>query len=84
LTWPLCAVKRLRKGAEITQQELAFKAGIDLTYACQIERSVANPSLGTICQIADSLDCKPEELFLKAYLKRKKPSPKLMGLAFLF
>ena len=59
------AVKRLRKGAGITQEELAFKAGIDRTYASQIERSVANPSLGIICQIADALDCKPEELLLK-------------------
>ena len=56
------AVKRLRKGAGITQEELAFKAGIDRTYASQIERSIANPSLGIICQIADALGCKPEEL----------------------
>ena len=59
-------VKRLRKEAGITQEELAFKAGIDRTYASQIERSVANPSLGIICQIADALDCKPEELLLKS------------------
>jgi transcriptional regulator with XRE-family HTH domain len=59
-------VKRLRKGAGITQEELAFKAGIDRTYASQIERAVANPSLGIICQIADALDCKPEELLSKS------------------
>lgn len=60
------AVKRLRKGAGITQEELAFKAGIDRTYASQIERAVANPSLDIICQIADALNCKPEELLLKS------------------
>ena len=59
-------VKQLRKSAGITQEDLAFKAGIDRTYASQIERAVANPSLGIICQIADALNCKPEELLLKS------------------
>ena len=59
-------VRQLRISAGITQEELAFKAGIDRTYASQIERAVANPSLGIICQIADALDCKPEELLLKS------------------
>ena len=59
-------VKQLRKSAGITQEELAFKAGIDRTYASQIERAIANPSLGIICQIADALSCKPEELLMKS------------------
>jgi transcriptional regulator with XRE-family HTH domain len=59
-------VRQLRKSSGITQEELAFKAGIDRTYASQIERAVANPSLGIICQIADALDCKPEELLAKS------------------
>ena len=59
-------VKQLRKSAGITQEDLAFKAGIDRTYASQIERALANPSLGIICQLADALSCKPEELFLKS------------------
>ena len=59
-------VRQLRASAGITQEELAFKAGIDRTYASQIERAVANPSLGIICQIADALNCKPEELLLKS------------------
>jgi transcriptional regulator with XRE-family HTH domain len=64
-------VRQLRTSAGITQEELAFKAGIDRTYASQIERALANPSLGIICQIADALNCKPEELFLKANCKEK-------------
>jgi transcriptional regulator with XRE-family HTH domain len=59
-------VKKLRTNAGITQEELAFKAGIDRTYASQIERAIANPSLGIICQIADALNCKLEELLLKS------------------
>ena len=59
-------MRQLRTSAGITQEELAFKAGIDRTYASQIERAVANPSLGIICQIADALNCKPEELLMKS------------------
>ena len=59
-------MRQLRTSAGITQEELAFKAGIDRTYASQIERAVANPSLGIICQIADALNCEPEELLLKS------------------
>ena len=59
-------VRQLRTSAGITQEELAFKAEIDRTYASQIERAVANPSLGIICRIADALNCKPEELLLKS------------------
>lgn len=59
-------MRQLRTSAGITQEELAFKAGIDRTYASQIERAIANPSLGIICQIADALGCKPEVLLLKS------------------
>ena len=60
------SLKRLRKAAGFTQEEMAHLAGIDRTYASQIERAIANPSLGIICQIADALNCKPEELLLKS------------------
>lgn len=59
-------VKERRMRAGLTQEDLAYTAGIDRTYASQIERSVANPSLGIICQIADALSCKPEELLFKS------------------
>ena len=48
-------VKRVRLAAGISQEELAFRAGIDRTYASQIERAIANPSLGITCSIADAL-----------------------------
>ena len=48
-------VKRLRLAAGISQEELAFRAGIDRTYASQIERAIANPSLSITCSIEDAL-----------------------------
>jgi transcriptional regulator with XRE-family HTH domain len=55
-------VKRLRLAKGITQEELAFLAEIDRTYASQIERAIANPSLGIICAVADALGTTYEKL----------------------
>ena len=48
-------VKRRRSELGISQEELAFLAEIDRTYASQIERSVANPSLAVLCNLAMAL-----------------------------
>ena len=55
-------VKRIRRLRGLSQEELAFRAGIDRTYASQIERAIANPSLAIICLIADELGCQCVEL----------------------
>jgi len=55
-------VKRARRELSISQEELAFRAGIDRTYASQIERGVANPSLGIICSIGVVLGRSAEQL----------------------
>ena len=44
---------RLRKG--LSQESLALEAGIDRTYASQIERGIGNPSLKIICALAEVL-----------------------------
>lgn len=55
-------VRAARKAMNISQEELAFRAGIDRTYACQIERAVANPSLGIISALGDVLGQSSDEL----------------------
>ncbi len=57
-------VKQFRLASGISQEELAFRAGIDRTYTSQIERAVANPSLGIICSLADALECSLSDLLL--------------------
>jgi transcriptional regulator with XRE-family HTH domain len=61
-------VKRLRLAKGITQEELAFLAEIDRTYASQIERAIANPSLGIICALADALDTTYEKILAEVQL----------------
>jgi transcriptional regulator with XRE-family HTH domain len=48
-------VRRLRQQRRMTQEQLAFDAGIDLTYLGGIERGKRNPSLGVMARIADAL-----------------------------
>jgi transcriptional regulator with XRE-family HTH domain len=48
-------VRRLRQQREITQEQLAFDAQIDLTYLGGIERGKRNPSLLVMARIAEAL-----------------------------
>ena len=55
-------VKALRMGLGISQETMALEAGIDRTYASQIERGISNPSLRVICAVAEVLQVEPAEL----------------------
>ena len=49
-------VKTRRGQLKLSQEDLADKASIDRTYASQIERAIANPSLTVLCNLANALD----------------------------
>ena len=55
-------VKTLRIGLGMSQEAMALEAGIDRTYASQIERGISNPSLRVICAIAEILGVEPSDL----------------------
>jgi len=55
-------VKTLRTELGMSQEAMALEAGIDRTYASQIERGISNPSLRVICAIAGILDVEPVDL----------------------
>jgi transcriptional regulator with XRE-family HTH domain len=56
-------VRELRNKAELSQEELAERAGIHWTYLGGIERGERNPALLNIGKIADALGVSPAELF---------------------
>jgi len=56
-------VKTLRKGLNISQEELAFRAGIDRTYITGIENGKRNVSLEIICKVIKGLDTTFESFF---------------------
>lgn len=56
-------VRQLRLAMNLSQEELAFKAGVHRTYLGSIERGERNPSLKNIAAIAKALDITLSELF---------------------
>ncbi len=55
-------VRRFRQRADMTQEQLAFAAEIDLTYVGGIERGKRNPSVLVLVRIAAALGTEPAEL----------------------
>jgi len=55
-------VRARRSELGISQEVLADSAGIDRTYASQIERAIANPSLSVLCNVANALGLKLRDL----------------------
>lgn len=56
----------MRERAEISQEELAFRAGLDRTYVSGIERGRRNPSLKSMQRIAAQLEKPLDEVFALA------------------
>ena len=56
-------IKHIRLAKCLSQEELAFRAGMHRTYLGGIERGERNPSLKNIVAIAKALDITLRELF---------------------
>lgn len=59
-------VRAERKRQELTQEELAHRAGISAVFMSDIERGVENVTLETIAKLAKGLGVKIGELLVKA------------------
>ncbi|MGJ0237731.1 helix-turn-helix domain-containing protein [Novosphingobium fluoreni] len=56
-------VRRLRVERELTQEQLAHDANIDVTYLRGIEAGRRNPSIAVVGRVAAVLGCHPGNLF---------------------
>lgn len=56
-------VRRLRREADLTQEELAARAGISANYVGEIERGECNPSVLVMFALARGLAVAPSEIF---------------------
>lgn len=56
-------VRKLRKERGLSQEELAFKAGLHRTYIGMIERGEKNVTLLNISRIAKALEIQIKDLF---------------------
>lgn len=55
-------IKARRADLGISQEKLALKADIDRTYASEIERELANPTIEVLLKISTALDTTPDQL----------------------
>ena len=60
------AIQARREAAELTQEELAHKAGIDRSYMSSVERGMQNLGFVLAAQIATALDVTLAELVADA------------------
>lgn len=57
-------VRKIRKERNISQEELAFKAGLNRAYVGYIERGERKPSVETLAKLAKALKIKMSELLI--------------------
>lgn len=56
------ALRAERERAAISQEELAFRAGVDRTFISRAERGVRQPALTTVFMLADALEISASDL----------------------
>jgi transcriptional regulator with XRE-family HTH domain len=56
------ALRKLRRSSGLSQEELAFEAGIQRNFVSLIELGRNQPSITTIFKLADALSIRPSKL----------------------
>ena len=57
------AIRRLRKTAGLTQEQLALAAEIERNFVSLIERGISQPTVRTVFRLALALETTPSEIF---------------------
>ena len=71
-------LRRLRHNKDMSQDDLAYEAGISRSYLSQLEKGAFYASLNIIGRLADVLDVLPAE-FLRLPEKEKRSRKKIRG-----
>jgi transcriptional regulator with XRE-family HTH domain len=58
-------IRTKRKALGLSQEALALESDVNRTFVSQIERAIGNPSLHTLCRLAQRLDVPCYELLLQ-------------------
>jgi transcriptional regulator with XRE-family HTH domain len=57
-------LREIRKSKNVSQEELAFRAGFELSQIGRIERGTINTSISHVAAIAKALDIDPSIMFI--------------------
>jgi transcriptional regulator with XRE-family HTH domain len=63
-------VRKARKAAGLSQEELAFEAGLDRTYVSQVERGKRNVTIVVLARLAAALKTTPDRLLVSSRRSR--------------
>lgn len=63
-------LKAVRRAKGLSQEELAFRAGIDRTYISSLERSVYNASIDVVDRLAAILEVEASDLLKRSPEKK--------------
>ena len=69
-------LRDLRNARNLTQEELAYRAGMDVTYLSDLERGRWNPSLAMLVDLARGLGVHPSEMLKGLKVDPKGAAPK--------
>jgi transcriptional regulator with XRE-family HTH domain len=58
-------LRRIRVAKNISQDELALRAGVERAYVGYLERGKKNPTLKTLVKLASALECEVAVLLIK-------------------
>jgi transcriptional regulator with XRE-family HTH domain len=65
-------LRRLRERANMTQEQLSFRAGLSRPYISQLERDLKSPTLDTLFLICDALDVSATNVVRRVDAARKR------------
>ncbi|WP_145447840.1 helix-turn-helix domain-containing protein [Gimesia panareensis] len=63
-------LRHFREEAGMTQEALAFEAGLDRTYISQLERNKKSPTVDVLFRLCDAMGIKASELIARVEEKR--------------
>lgn len=56
------ALREVREGYGISQEQLGLEAGFDRTYISLVERGIRSPTVRTVVRLAEALKVAPSEM----------------------
>jgi transcriptional regulator with XRE-family HTH domain len=72
-------LRRYRRAARLSQEELAHRSDIDRTYISSLERSVYAASIDVVDRLAAALEIQAADLLVRPPPGRTKRAPELGG-----
>jgi len=67
-------LRKARKAAGMTQERLAFAAGLDRTYISQLENDKKSPTLDVLLRLCDAMGASASRIVARVEKERRRPS----------